>query len=103
MAKKNKEKDIEINTYIEYNGNWNRRDGEKVIGKAIAITDIDGDKIVLKHNEIGEIIEKHVQADKENIRMINNPNIDTGNITKSEKTFKEKIMQYLQTGLDAWM
>jgi len=103
MARKNKTEDVEVKTRIEYTGNWNRKGGKPIYGKAICIVNIDKDDYVLQHDEIGEIINTHVRTDEKNIKMINDKNIDTGVITKPEKTLKEKIKQYLQTGLDNWM
>jgi hypothetical protein len=104
MARKNNEKNVAIESRIIYTGNWNRNDKDNPVwGKAICMVTIGEDDYVFQHDELGEMIQMHVKADEENIKMINNKNCDTGNITKPERTFKEKLMQYLQTGLDSWM
>jgi predicted nuclease of restriction endonuclease-like RecB superfamily len=103
MAKKNKMEDIDIGAEIEYTGNWNRKNGEYVSGKAICISRIGKDKIVFTHDELLNLIGKHIEADNYNIKMINDSEIDTGVITKAEVSFRNKLDQYLQTGLDAWM
>jgi len=108
MVMRNKEYRDTVETEIVYNGNWNRNNEETpVYTKAIAVVTIkdifDTNTFVFTHDEILEILDVHIKADLENIKMIKNKDINTGVITKIEKSLKEKIDEYFQTGLDAWM
>lgn len=108
MAKRNNTIDVEVTTEISNDGNWNFREKEKIpiCTKNIAIVrlkDFFNQKLVFTHDELLDILGIHMKADEENIKMINNPNINTGVITKPEKTVREKVIEYCQTGLDVWM
>ena len=67
--------------------------------------------IVDETNEFGQNISMFEEQTKEQRlagekrKYIGNGKVfwTDGNITKAEKTFREKIESYLQTGLDVWM
>ena len=102
--RKNNREHIELSVEINYNGNWNRKYPNLpiVYGKPISIIYLDNDNFVWTHDEIIKLIDCYLQADKESIEMINNKNINTGNITKSEISFKDKLLNFLNKELDEW-
>lgn len=96
MRKNNKEH-VELTMEINYNGNWNRKHPNlsPMYGKPISIIYLGNDAFVWKHTEIIKLINCYIQSDEISIEMINNPNINTGEITKSEMSFKDKILNHL--------
>jgi len=94
--KKNRKINVKPQNFIREEGNWNFRfEGPPIIGKSIAINEIDGNEYVWDHKELIDLIKVHIKADEENINKINSPDINTGKITIPEETFIEKILEHL--------
>lgn len=92
--RKNMKETLEVTYKINYDGNWNHKNKELpyVKGKPICVVYFnDGNSYVFSHKDILKLIEGYLIADEESIKMIENPDIDTGEVKYAEARFKDKI------------
>ena len=88
---------IDIEYSKNYKGNWNHNfpDEPPKYGKPIKIMDLEYDKFIWTHKEIFELLKQYNDIDKETMKMILDPTIDTGLTKQIEKPFKEKLLEFI--------
>jgi len=86
---------IDLTFEIINKGNWNLKFPSEppVFTKPMGVVYYNnGFNYIYTHNELIKLIKFYCEVDEVSIKMIENPDIDTGVVKQKEKTLKDKIL-----------
>jgi len=94
---------IKLETRVKCVGDWNgrniledKKNLPRVLTKPLGLVTIGDDEVVFTHSDIMKLIEVYHLADKKAIKMIRDPDTNTGLVKSTETPFLKKIKDFIK-------